>query len=392
MTAYQDISNQKENFIYVHNTSVSGQNLFLDLKDYQIFKEYLRTYLTQDADDTKSRKHFTVRGKTYMGKPHLPKNYLGSIDLVAYKLLENSFHLILIEKEVGAVEKFMRSLSTRYAIYFNKKYQRKGSIFEGPYKFKRLEDLNSLLYLTQDLHSGKNKDNSSYYDYVAEGASQWVRREIVLNHFENLKKTNTLKSPSYTDFVEQDTQNTINENLTDTSDQIRHSQSTTQVSAPNFVVLDIPPLPPARPAFIQLLIVSAAFPVLFTLGLINVKSTAAEVKLPVESANILGTDVVQTDNGPPAPTETVAITPTSIANNLNSEINQEILGSIIVTINDKSPTVKIRRDATLASDVVTEAKDGDVFKYISRKNGWYEVLLGDNTTGYVSPKYTKEDK
>jgi hypothetical protein len=40
----------------------------------------------------------------------------------------------------GAIEKFIRALSTRYAIYFNKRHKRTGPLFKGPYISLQIKD------------------------------------------------------------------------------------------------------------------------------------------------------------------------------------------------------------------------------------------------------------
>ena len=51
----------------------------------------------------------------------------------AYCLMSNHFHLLL---ETGNIKisDFMRDLATKYAMYYNRKYELKGHVFEGRYK------------------------------------------------------------------------------------------------------------------------------------------------------------------------------------------------------------------------------------------------------------------
>ena len=58
------------------------------------------------------------------------------VHIGAYCLMDNHFHLMLIEKEHGGISKFMSKLMTAYAMYFNKKYDRTGVLFEKPFKSK----------------------------------------------------------------------------------------------------------------------------------------------------------------------------------------------------------------------------------------------------------------
>ena len=53
--------------------------------------------------------------------------------LYGYILLPNHLHIIL-ETPRANIGKFMQGLGTSYASYFNRRYHRKGTLFEGRYK------------------------------------------------------------------------------------------------------------------------------------------------------------------------------------------------------------------------------------------------------------------
>ena len=55
------------------------------------------------------------------------------ITLHNYCLMPNPYHL-LIETSTGNLSKFMRQLNMNYAIYFNKKYNRVGHLWQGRFK------------------------------------------------------------------------------------------------------------------------------------------------------------------------------------------------------------------------------------------------------------------
>jgi len=58
-------------------------------------------------------------------------------------------------------------------------------------------------------------------------------------------------------------------------------------------------------------------------------------------------------------------------------------------INSTSPTllVNIRSSNSTASEIVQEASHGDKYEYINFENSWYEVNLGNGSTGWVSSTY-----
>lgn len=56
------------------------------------------------------------------------------IELLAYCLMPNHFHFLVKQMEKDAVTRFMRQLTNAYTAYFNRKYDRVGSLFQGKFK------------------------------------------------------------------------------------------------------------------------------------------------------------------------------------------------------------------------------------------------------------------
>ena len=64
------------------------------------------------------------------------KEYSGkyAVDIHAWVLMTNHIHLLCTPKQDGAVSLMMQSVGRRYVQYFNYKYQRSGTLWEGRYK------------------------------------------------------------------------------------------------------------------------------------------------------------------------------------------------------------------------------------------------------------------
>jgi len=57
-----------------------------------------------------------------------------NIEIYAYCLMTNHVHIFLKEKEAGDIKKVMHKLLTTYVVWFNRKYQRSGSLIGNRYK------------------------------------------------------------------------------------------------------------------------------------------------------------------------------------------------------------------------------------------------------------------
>lgn len=67
--------------------------------------------------------------------------------IMAYCVMGNHFHLLVEEIREGGIMRFMHKLGLGYARYFNNKYERVGSLFQGRFKNVLVDDENYLQYL-----------------------------------------------------------------------------------------------------------------------------------------------------------------------------------------------------------------------------------------------------
>ncbi len=74
------------------------------------------------------------------------------VDVGIYCLMPNHFHLLVKEKVKGGVSKFMQKLTTAYTMYFNKKYERSGALFQGVFKAEHCSSDKYLKYLFAYIH------------------------------------------------------------------------------------------------------------------------------------------------------------------------------------------------------------------------------------------------
>lgn len=80
----------------------------------------------------------------------------GYISVIAYCLMDNHLHLLLREID-GQLTAAMHSLSTAYAIYFNKKYNRVGHLFQNRYDSENIDDEKYLFTALRYIHQNPVK-------------------------------------------------------------------------------------------------------------------------------------------------------------------------------------------------------------------------------------------
>lgn len=70
------------------------------------------------------------------------------VEILCFCLMDNHFHLLLREIIDGGVSMFMQKLGTSMSMHYNEKYEEKGTIFQGAYKAKVVDNDNYLRYLS----------------------------------------------------------------------------------------------------------------------------------------------------------------------------------------------------------------------------------------------------
>ncbi len=129
-------------YYHIYNRGNSKQIIFHDNEDYYHFIKLL--YLSNTKNNFKLR---NLSSNCFSLKLENKLVAIGS-----YCLMPNHFHLILTEREEGSISKFMLKLTTAYSMYYNKKYNRTGSLFEGKFKSQHAGGDRYLKYLFSYIH------------------------------------------------------------------------------------------------------------------------------------------------------------------------------------------------------------------------------------------------
>ena len=74
------------------------------------------------------------------------------VNILAFMLSENHYHLVLQEIKEGGVTSFMRKFGTGMTNRFNTRYKESGRLFQGAYKARRVDKDNYLQYLLVYVH------------------------------------------------------------------------------------------------------------------------------------------------------------------------------------------------------------------------------------------------
>ena len=210
----------KNNGIYhIYNRGVDERDIFLNEDDFRRFLDFAKVY---------RYKNLRLRS---LGKKKSTKRSLANLDqaikpmveILAYVLVKNHFHIILRQLAKDGITKFMHKLGSLYTLWFNEKHTRTGRLFEGSFKAISVPEDTYLFYLsfyihlhpaefiTPKLKGGKirNRDEiiivmeeyrwSSYPVYLEKRKDELLNTKFILDYF---KRPNSNSIEEYKKFIE----------------------------------------------------------------------------------------------------------------------------------------------------------------------------------------------
>lgn len=188
-----------EEYYHIYNRGVDKRDVFLDAIDYERF--LLAMNLLNDERDGLMLEWRDIKRSDPRAKlldfQELSSRKNPKVEIVAYCLNPNHYHFILKQLRKGGIKEFLHKVSTSYTNYFNVKYKRSGSLFQGPFKAVHIDSNEYLLYLSayvnknNFIHGYNKNDNwrySSLPDYLGKRNNNMisVKKDIILKQFKNI--------------------------------------------------------------------------------------------------------------------------------------------------------------------------------------------------------------
>ncbi len=167
---------------HVYNRGVDKRAVFLDKFDYWRFYKSLQMFNTEEQSGSLYRRKF---------KQDWLMNQKPIVNINAYCLLNNHFHLLLTQLVDGGISEFMKRLGGGYTSYFNERYERSGALFQGNFKRVHCEDNEQLLYVAAYVnfnnlvHNIKDYFLSSAEAYEGKREESFVKADFILDQYKN---------------------------------------------------------------------------------------------------------------------------------------------------------------------------------------------------------------
>ncbi|GBE16855.1 transposase IS200 like protein [bacterium BMS3Abin15] len=175
-------------YYHIFNRGVDKREVFLSEDDFLRFFQSMDEFNVPNPIgsifENSFRKNKTVNNQIKKNKES------ELVEFICYCLNPNHYHFIVKQVADNGIEKFMHKIGTGYTKYFNKKYNRSGSLFQGSFKAVHVESNEQLLHvsvyvnLNNKIHQlGSLASKSSWGEYIKKNASNFCKKEIILGQF-----------------------------------------------------------------------------------------------------------------------------------------------------------------------------------------------------------------
>ncbi|MEK7498234.1 MAG: transposase [Patescibacteria group bacterium] len=135
---------------HIYNRGVDKRTIFLDDSDYLRAMHDLFEFNDQEPAPNLS---YHLNGSKEIGfAQRQRKTRKLLVEILAFCLMPNHFHLLVRQLKDRGVTDFMRKFGSGYTNYFNQRYTRSGSLFQGKYKYSHVKTEAQLLHMPMYIH------------------------------------------------------------------------------------------------------------------------------------------------------------------------------------------------------------------------------------------------
>src|SRR3989338_2158748 len=179
---------------HIYNRGVDKRITFTDEYDIRRFFQSMVEFNTVDPIGSLYENSFLQLGG------ETPKLGEKLVNIIAYCLNPNHFHLILEQLVEGGISEFMKRLGGGYTGYFNKKYTRSGALFQGGFKDVNIDTNEFLLHVSSYVNLNDRvhqlggfppklvRSVSSWGEYTDKRIKGICEKDIILGQFKNIKE------------------------------------------------------------------------------------------------------------------------------------------------------------------------------------------------------------
>lgn len=177
-------------FYHIYNRGADKRKIFSNPNDTSRFLQCMDEFNTVDPTGSLFENSFVsddIKKKRKLKR---------LVNIIAFCLNPNHFHFILEQVAENGISSFIKRLGGGYAWYFNNRYKRSGTLFQGPFKAKLIDSNEYLLHLSayvnlnfkvHGIDKAKSLEanivKSSWDEYINNSERKLCKNGIILDQF-----------------------------------------------------------------------------------------------------------------------------------------------------------------------------------------------------------------
>lgn len=159
-------------YYHVYNRGSGKAAIFREPDDYEVMLGLFKRHLDPEVKNDRYGREI--------------RSYDKEVELVAYCLMPNHYHLMVYLKHKEGLTHLMKAIMTSYSMYFNKKYKRSGGLFQGIFRASRINNDAYYWHISRYIHLNPmdipgvdytNYPYSSLTYYLGEKHALWLHEE-----------------------------------------------------------------------------------------------------------------------------------------------------------------------------------------------------------------------
>ncbi len=137
---------------HIYNRGTDKRTIFLDTQDHERFLYCLSEFNDENPTLHWSQRNINLSNNSKVNSEVQPQKGKQIVEILAFCMMPNHYHLLLRQVSEGGITKFMRKLGTGYTMYFNQKNKRSGVLFQGRYKAIHVDSETYFRHLPHYIH------------------------------------------------------------------------------------------------------------------------------------------------------------------------------------------------------------------------------------------------
>jgi len=209
---------EKNKYYHIYNRGVDKRIIFNSKRDLDRFLLSMEEFNSVEPIGSIFENRFNIKNKKQSFGGETPKHEKSGrlVEILAFCLNPNHYHLILTPLVDGGISEFMKRLNGGYTNHFNQKYKRSGVLFQGVFKSVLITSDSQLRFLSvyinlnfrvhlkfQNTKNKKMFHKSSWDEYksvkiikgrlgkenqIINGGNDVCEKSMILSHFDSTKE------------------------------------------------------------------------------------------------------------------------------------------------------------------------------------------------------------